>query len=141
MQGVGTHEQVIMIPELTFGDTSQRGQVLFFIVYRMHSAENAPGRGNHIWKPVYKSEIKSSNTNRNVAQFEFNQFSMLVQDMCGTDKDKEVKVEFFQSSKNGKHKNLGSVLFTVNELKENPDAELQVVKQKGTTVKFKKLLI
>ena len=99
-----------------------------------------PGRGNHIWKPVYKSELKSSNNNRNQAQFEFNQFSLLVQDLCGGDRDKEIKVEFFQSSKNGRHKNLGSVLFTVNEVKGDANVELSLVKQKGAKLTFSKLI-
>lgn len=51
-----------------------------------------------------------------------------MQDLCGGDGDKEIKVEFFQSSKNGKHKNLGSVLFTVNEAKNDARLELNVVK-------------
>ena len=96
-QGMGDTEQAILTTQLTFADTSLKGQVVFFLVYRMHSGEDLPGRGNHIWKPVYKSEVKSSNTNRNVAQFDFNQFSTLVQDLCGADRDKEIKVEFFQS--------------------------------------------
>jgi hypothetical protein len=65
---------------------------------------------------------------------------LLVQDLCGGDRDKEVKVEFFQSSKNGRHKNLGSVLFTVNEVKGDANAELNVVKQKGAKLTFSKLL-
>lgn len=89
---------------------------------------------------MYKSELKSSNNNRNQAQFEFNQFSLLVQDLCGGDRDKEVKVEFFQSSKNGRHKNLGSVLFTVNEVKGDPNVELSIVKQKGAKLTFSKLV-
>ena len=128
-----------MAPLLTFGDTGYRGQMLFFIMYRMHVPENMPGRGNHVWKAVYKSELKSSNNNRNQAQFEFNQFSLLVQDMCGGDRDKEVKVEFFQSSKNGKHKNLGSVLFTCNEAKNDAGISINVVKQKGAKFSFNKL--
>ena len=71
-QGMGDTEQAIMTTQLTFGDATLKGQVVFFILYRMHSGEDVPGRGNHIWKPVYKSEIKSSNNNRSVAQFDFN---------------------------------------------------------------------
>lgn len=139
IQGGGDNEQGILAPVLTFGDTGYRGQMLFFIVYRMHVPENMPGRGNHVWRAVYKSELKSSNNNRNQAQFEFNQFSLLVQDLCGGDRDKEVKIEIFQSNKNGKHKNLGSVLFTVNEAKADPNLSLNVVKQKGTKLTFSKL--
>lgn len=140
IQGGGDNEQAIVAPVLTFADTNYRGQMLFFIVYRMHVPENMPGRGNHVWKPVYKSELKSSNNNRNQAQFEFNQFSLLVQDLCGGDRDKEIKVEFFQSSKNGRHKNLGSALFTVNEVKDDANTELSLVKQKGAKLTFNKLV-
>lgn len=139
IQGGGDHEQGIMAPVLTFADTAQRGQMLFFIMYRMHVPENMPGRGNHVWRAVYKSELKSSNNNRNQAQFEFNQFSILVQDLCAGDKDKEVKIEFFQSNKNGRHKNLGSCLFTVNEAKNDVNIQLNVVKQKGAKLTFSKL--
>lgn len=105
----------------------------------MHSQENVPGRGNHIWKPVYKSEIKSCTpANRDAAQFDFNQFSLLIQDMCGGERDKETKIEFFASQKNGKHKNLGSTLFTINELKADPNSALTVVKQKGAKLTFSK---
>ena len=71
-QGMGDTEQAIMTTQLTFADMTLKGQVVFFILYRMHSAEDLPGRGNHIWKPVYKSEIKATNNNRSVAQFDFN---------------------------------------------------------------------
>lgn len=72
IQGGGDQEQAIIAPKLTFADTTYRGQMLFFIVYRMHVPENMPGRNNHVWRAVYKSELKSSNNNRNQAQFEFN---------------------------------------------------------------------
>lgn len=97
-----------MEPILTFPNGNFRGEVLFLIVYRMHSGLNMPGRGNHIWKPVYKSEIKANTGGRSgPTVFEFNQFSALVSDLCAGDKDKEVKVEFFKSQKSGKHQNIG----------------------------------
>jgi hypothetical protein len=49
------NDQVVLIPRIEFNDGSQNGQVIFFILYRMHSA---PGSTKSIWKPVYKSEIK-----------------------------------------------------------------------------------
>lgn len=139
IQGGGDQEQVIMAPTLTFADNAQRGQMLFFILYRMHVPENMPGRGNHVWKPCYKSELKAINNNRNATQFQFNQFSLLVQDMCAGDRDKEVKIEIFQSNKNGRHKNLGSVLFTCNEMKNDANISLNIVKQKGAKMTFQKL--
>ena len=87
-----------MAPVLTFGNGNMRGEILFFIIYRMNSRENAPGRGNHIWRPVYKSEIKSQAVNRgSETVFKFNQFSILVEDLCGGEDDRDVKIEFFKS--------------------------------------------
>lgn len=54
------NEQVIMVPVLSFKDFSNRGEMLFFLIYRNHSGN--PGRP--IWKPIYKSEIKMNNNNR-----------------------------------------------------------------------------
>lgn len=84
----------------------------------MHSSESVPGRGNHLWKPIYKSEIKSSTNASPPFSFEFNNFSILIADMCGEDLEKEIKVEFFRSQKNGRHVNIGQVLFCVNEIKD-----------------------
>lgn len=74
-----------------------------------------------------------------MTQFEFNQFSLLTQDLCAGDYEKEIKIEIFQSNKNGRHKNLGSVLLTCNEAKADPNISLNVVKQKNTKLTFKKL--
>ena len=70
--------------------------MLFFIAYRMHSA-NVPGKNNHIWKPVYKSEVKLNSHNSRECIFIWNQFSIMVNDICGSDLDKEIKVEVFKS--------------------------------------------
>ena len=48
--------------------------------------------------------------------------------MCGSDEDKEIKIEFFQSEKNGKHKNIGQSLFTINTLKGKTEYELSLNK-------------
>ena len=103
----------------------------------MHSGLNMPGRGNHIWKPVYKSEVKLTTGGRSgPTKFEFNQFSALISDLCAGDKEKEIKIEFFKSQKSGKHQNIGQVLFTIQELQENQDIELAVTKQNGATLRF-----
>jgi hypothetical protein len=82
-----------MIPHLEFNDNQNRGEMLFFIVYRHHA-----GIGNRaIWKPIYKSEIKLNTNNRQKTEFIFNQLSLLVRDICGEDEEKEVKMEFFRS--------------------------------------------
>jgi hypothetical protein len=52
-----SNDQIIMIPKINFDDNSNRGEMLFFLVYRHHA-----GMGNRtIWKPIYKSEIKANN--------------------------------------------------------------------------------
>lgn len=131
-----------MTPVLEFpSDASVRGQILFFLVYRMHKESNLPG-GAHIWKPIYKSEIKAQTNNRQKLEFVFNQLSLLKSDVCASLDDREVKVEFFISSKNGRHKNIGSVLFTVNDLKEQMQGtRLPIVKQKDAFLAFQKLEI
>lgn len=132
-----------MAPVLKFENGNYKGEVLFFLMYRMHSRENAPGRGNHIWRPVYKSEIKSQSNNRGgPTVFKFNQLSVLVEDLCAGDLDKDVKIEFFKSQKNGKHQNIGQTLFSIGELKNPEDPiELFLTKQKKASVTFDKLLI
>jgi hypothetical protein len=35
--------------------------------------------------------------------FEFNQFASLLTDLCNGDDDREIKIEFFKSSKSGIH--------------------------------------
>jgi hypothetical protein len=39
--------------------------------------------------------------------------------MCGLDETKLVKIELFKSEKNGLHKNIGTVNFTVSDLRMN----------------------
>lgn len=41
--------------------------------------------------------------------------------MCGSDETKDIKIEFFISQKNGRHKNIGSINFNVQELRDNMD--------------------
>lgn len=127
---------------MTFEDGKYKSDVLFFILYRMHSRENAPGRGNFIWRPLYKSEIKSQVGKRRESVFKFNQFSLLVEDMCGGDLEKEVKLEFFKSQKNGKHQNLGSCLISIDELKNPEDPnniEFYIAKQSKAKLTFDKI--
>jgi hypothetical protein len=104
-------EQVIMIPRVEFANMANRGEMLFFLIYRNHGGPRA------IWRPVYKSEIHANTDNRRSSEFVFNQCAILVSDLCGDDQDREVKIEFFRSSKSGRHSNLGQMLFTVNELR------------------------
>lgn len=93
-------------------------QILFFLVYRQHKEANIPG-GAHIWKPIYKSEIKAQSNNRQNLLFEFNQVVLMKQDLCSGDEEKDIKFEFFVSQKNGRHKNIGSAILSVRDLREN----------------------
>ena len=52
------------------------------------------------------------------------------------DPEDEVKIEFFVSSKIGKHKNIGQVHFTPNEVKSNPNQSLSLTKQKEAKLNF-----
>lgn len=83
-----------MIPKLSFDDNSNRGEMLFFLIYKHHA-----GVGNRsIWKPLYKSEIKTNEPKaRNSAEFTFNLFSLLVRDLCGDDEERDFKIEVFRS--------------------------------------------
>jgi len=107
----------------------------------MHKESNLPG-GPHIWKPIYKSEIKAQSNSRHKLEFVFNTLSLLKQDICGSDDDKEVKIEFFVSSKNGKHKNIGNTIFTITDLKEKmEESKFPIIKQKDTFLSFRKFEI
>ena len=103
------------------GDRQVNGQILFFLIYRMHKEAERPG-APHIWKPIYKSEIKSQSASRQHTLFEFNQVVLMKSDMCGTDETKDIKIEFFISQKNGRHKNIGSVNLNVQELRDNSES-------------------
>ena len=62
--------------------------------------------------------------------------------MCASDDEKDIKIEFFVSSKNGKHKNIGSTIFTINELKEQMEhSKFPLIKQKEAFLTFNKLEI
>lgn len=63
-----SYEQVIMIPKVTFDDNSNYNQWLFFLIYKNQSGNNQ----RPVWKPVYKSEIKTHSNQRNVSEFTFN---------------------------------------------------------------------
>ena len=65
-------------------------------------------------KPIYKSEIQPGTG----GVFTWNQVSVLSADLAGDDVDREIKFDFYQSSKTGKHTFLGKVSLTIAQLKE-----------------------
>lgn len=137
------NDQVVVNPSLCFpvGSGKFSGQVLFFLIYRMHKESSLPG-GPHIWKPIYKSEIKSQSNNRQSLLFEFSQVILLKHDLCSSDEDRDIKIEFFVSQKNGRHKNIGNVLFSISDLRQHPDNfEIPIAKQPNSTFQLKQTKI
>lgn len=65
----GSNDQVIMVPKVSFKNNMNRGEMLFFLVYKCHSGVGSRA----VWKPLYKSEIKTNdNSVRSSADFTFN---------------------------------------------------------------------
>ena len=74
--------------------------------------------------------------------FEFNQVVLMKSDMCGEDEAKDVKMEFFISQKNGRHKNIGNINFNVQELRENMEQyQAPIVKSSNGQLTLKKTKI
>lgn len=76
-----------MDPYFEFTNGTVSGATLFFIIYRLHKEESMPGRGDSLWRPVYKSEIKTQSASRNKLKFVFNSFSCLTADLCNAKED------------------------------------------------------
>ena len=70
--------------------------------------------------------------------FEFNQFSCLLTDLCNGDDDREIKFEFFKSSKTGQHTNLGNVIITIGDIRNtNEMLNLEISEMNGAKLTFK----
>jgi len=61
--------------------------------------------GPRIYKPIYKSEIMQSLN----GVFKWNLVALLTSELANEDPEQEIRVEFFKSSKSGKHENLGFI--------------------------------
>jgi hypothetical protein len=75
-----------MQPLFIFDKNSElRGKVLYFILYKLHSDDVIPSSEDNskVWKPIYKSEIKSSEIIKEETRIKFNNLSLLVSDICG----------------------------------------------------------
>ena len=81
-----------------FNDTSG---VNFFMLHKFI--------GPRIYKPIYKSEIKESLG----GTFGWNFISLLTSEIANEELEREIKIEFFKSNKNGNHQNLGFTTFTI----------------------------
>ena len=66
------------------------------------------------YKPVYKSEIKPSVG----GHFTWAATSILTSELANEDPEREIKFEFFKSSKSGKHTNLGYITTNIAQLRE-----------------------
>lgn len=91
-----------MTVECRFPDTSGMD---FFLINKVIAPT--------VQKPIYKSEIQSV---RNGA-FRWNMVNILSADLAGDDADREIKFDFFQSAKSGKHKFIGKVSLTLAQIK------------------------
>lgn len=78
----------------------------FFLVHKFISPQ--------VYKPVYKSEIKPNVNNK----YSWNLFSTLTSEIANEDPEREIRVEFFKSSKAGKHTNLGYATFNLAMIRE-----------------------
>jgi len=82
-----------------------------------------------LWKPIYKSEIKAAAK----GYYEWSMVNLLSSDIAGEDVDREVKIEFYQSAKSGKHKHIASVALTLAQIKEGQQ-EYNLVDKKSRPI-------
>ena len=82
------------------------------------------------YKPVYKSEVKN---NSSWKEFKLDMFSL-----CSNELDQEIKIDFFKSNSDGNHKNLGTTIITINELKNGTRQSEIKSKRSSSTLKFVK---
>mmetsp|Transcript_37509 Transcript_37509/g.49311 ORF Transcript_37509/g.49311 Transcript_37509/m.49311 type:complete len:163 (+) Transcript_37509:419-907(+) len=102
-RSVGSKEEVEMVVRSTF---PSQGGFNFFLVHKLVNGK--------VWKPIYKSEIQSA---RNGA-FEWLSLSLLTSDLAGDDVDREVRFDFYNSQKSGRHRHIAQVSFTLAQLRE-----------------------
>ena len=77
------------------------GNLYFYIVYKE--------KGQNNWAPIYKSEVRKYGPNGFVT---WNPCTLGCTDMCNDNVEQPIKIEFFRSSTDGKHKNLGNTMTT-----------------------------
>ena len=73
----------------------------FFLVHKLINGKS--------WKPIYKSEITPVANNA----YTWLPMSLLSSDMAGDDVDREIRIDFFNSQKSGKHRHRGQASFTL----------------------------
>jgi hypothetical protein len=90
--------------------------------------------GPGVFKPVYKSEIKSAIQ----GVYHWNHISLLTSELANEELEREIRIEFYKSQKSGKHTNLGYLVCNLAQLKEN-QREYTLNKGKGRTITFQTL--
>jgi len=118
---VNNNEECNFKVSAEFADTSGYN---FFLIHK-----NISGQA---WKPVYKSEITTSINKR----FSWNRISILTAELCNEEPEREIRVEFFKSSKTGKHKNLGFITCNLAQIKEGTYNYMTQGKSKNQQVTF-----
>jgi len=63
---------------------------------------------------LYKSETKAASA----GQHKWNMVNLLTSELANDDVEREIRMEFFESAKSGKHVNKGYISFNLAQLKE-----------------------
>ena len=83
---------------------------------------------------MYKSEVRNSGS-------PWKEFTLDMFTLCTNEEDQEIKIDFFKSSSDGNHKNLGSTSLTITELKNgNRRCDIKG-KRSSSTLEIKKFEI
>ena len=64
--------------------------------------------------PVYKSELAPLG---HANHFRWNKVQVLSSTLCKEEENREIRIEFYKSMKNGKHQNLGHIITNLGLLK------------------------
>lgn len=73
----------------------------FFIINKFISPQ--------VYKPLYKSETKAASA----GSHKWNMVNLLTSELANDDVEREIRIEFFESAKSGKHVNKGYVTFNM----------------------------
>jgi len=78
----------------------------FFIINKFMAPEK--------YRPIYKSETKPATS----GSHKWNMVNLLTSELANNDVEQEIRIEFFESSKSGKHSNRGYASFNLAMLRE-----------------------
>merc|ERR1712060_151706 len=73
-------------------------------------------------------------------QYHWNHVSMLTSELANEDPEREIRFEFYKSSKSGKHKNLGYFACNIAQLKGEQQVNWNLNKGKDQVMTFQKLV-